>query len=140
MLIPPVIWGWLTYRVLTFDVLAVHASREERLAITREHRLSLMCMGVVTGLMGAAPSLVWASGALFAAAFVVLIPLAVWLYTLVFAFSSLWFSHFALAALAELRRSEVLSAELNKAPLATFETAPKALSAEAPAHSPDSLN
>jgi hypothetical protein len=140
MLIPPVIWGWLTYRVLTFDVLAVHASREERLAITREHRLSLMCMGVVTGLMGAAPSLVWASGALFAAAFVVLIPLAVWLYTLVFAFSSLWFSHFALAALAELRRSEVLSAELNKAPLATFETAPKALPAEAPAHSPDSLN
>ena len=140
MLIPPVIWGWLTYRVLTFDVLAVHASRDERLAITREHRLSLMCMGVVTGLMGAAPSLVWASGALFAAAFVVLIPLAVWLYTLVFAFSSLWFSHFALAALAELRRREVLSAELNNAPLATFETAPKALPAEAPAHSPDSLN
>jgi hypothetical protein len=77
---------------------------------------------------------------LFAAAFVVLVPLAVWLYTLVFAFSSLWFSHFALAALAELRRSEVLSAELNKALLATFETAPKALPAEAPAHSPDSLN
>ena len=140
MLIPPVIWGWLTYRVLTYDVLAVHASRDERLVITREHRLTLMSMGVVTGLMGAAPSLVWASGALFAAAFVVLVPLAVWLYTLVFAFSSLWFSHFALAALAELRRREVLSAELNKAPLATFETAPKALPAEAPAHSPDSLN
>ena len=139
MLIPPVIWGWLTYRVLTFDVLAVHASRDERLAITREHRLTLMCMGVVTGLMGAAPSLVWASGALFAAAFVVLVPLAVWLYTLVFAFSSLWFSHFALAALAELRRREVVSADLNQASLATLETTPRALPAVASAHPPDSL-
>ena len=105
MVIPPLIWGWLTYRVLTFDVLAVHASREERLAITREYRLTLLGMGVLTGLLGAAPSLVWASGALFAAAFVVLVPLAVWLYTLVFAFSSLWFAHFALAALAALRHT-----------------------------------
>jgi hypothetical protein len=105
MLIPPVIWGWLTYRVLTFDVLAVHASRDERLSITREYRLTLLGMGVLTGLMGAAPSLVWASGALFAAAFVVLVPLAVWLYTWVFAFSSLWFAHFALAALAALRNA-----------------------------------
>ena len=139
MLIPPVIWGWLTYRVLTYDVLAVHASRDERLVITREHRLTLMSMGVVTGLMGAAPSLVWASGALFAAAFVVLVPLAVWLYTLVFAFSSLWFSHFALAALAELRRREVVSADLNQASLATLETTPRALPAVASAHPPDSL-
>ena len=63
----------------------------------------LLIMGVITGLMGAAPSLVWASGALFVAAFVVLIPIAVWIYTLVFAFSSLWFAHFALAALQALR-------------------------------------
>lgn len=139
MLIPPVIWGWLTYRVLTFDVLAVHASRDERLAVTREHRLSLMCMGVVTGLMGAAPSLVWASGALFAAAFVVLVPIAVWLYTLVFAFSSLWFAHFALAALAELRGRHVASVELNGASLETIESTPKALPAAASAHPPDPL-
>jgi hypothetical protein len=139
MLIPPVIWGWLTYRVLTFDVLAVHASRDERLAITREHRLSLMCMGVVTGLMGAAPSLVWASGALFAAAFVVLVPIAVWLYTLVFAFSSLWFAHFALAALAELRSRDLVSAQLNGASLETIESIPKALPALASAQPPKSL-
>ena len=106
LVLPPLIWGWLTYRVLTFDVLAEHASREERLTITRDNRLTLLSMGVLTGLMGAAPSLVWASGALFAAAFVVLIPLAVWLYTAVFAFSSLWFAHFALSALAQLRRSQ----------------------------------
>ena len=106
LVLPPLIWGWLTYRVLTFDVLAAHASREERLTLTRDNRLTLLSMGVLTGLMGAAPSLVWASGALFAAAFVVLVPLAVWLYTAVFAFSSLWFAHFALSALAELRRSQ----------------------------------
>jgi hypothetical protein len=76
------------------------------LTITRENRLTLLAMGVLTGLMGAAPSLVWASGALFAAAFVVLVPLAVWLYTVVFAFSSLWFAHFGLSALAALRRAQ----------------------------------
>jgi len=106
LVLPPLIWGWLTYRVLTFDVLAAHASREERLTITRENRLTLLAVGVLTGLMGAAPSLVWASGALFAAAFVVLVPLAVWLYTVVFAFSSLWFAHFGLSALAALRRAQ----------------------------------
>jgi hypothetical protein len=67
------------------------------------HRMSFLGMGVVTGLMGAAPSLVWASGALFAAAFVILVPVAIWIYTLVFAFSSLWFAHFGLAALQALR-------------------------------------
>jgi len=93
----------------------------------------------VTGLMGAAPSLVWASGALFAAAFVVLVPIAVWLYTLVFAFSSLWFAHFALAALAELRGRDLVSAQLNRGPLATIETTPKALPAVASAQPPNSL-
>jgi hypothetical protein len=99
LVLPALIWGWLTYRVMVFDVLAEFASREERLALLAEHRLSLLAIGVVTGLMGAAPSVVWASGALFAAAFVVLIPLAIWIYMLVFSFASLWFAHYALAAL-----------------------------------------
>jgi hypothetical protein len=103
MLLPALIWGWLTYRVMAFDVLAEFASTEERHALMARHRMSLLGMGVVTGLMGAAPSLVWASGALFAAAFVILVPLAIWIYTLVFAFSSLWFAHFSLAALQALR-------------------------------------
>ena len=93
----------MTYRVIAFDVLAEFASREERLAVMDQHRLSLLAIGVMTGLLGAAPSLVWASGALFAAAFVILIPIAIWIYMLVFAFSSLWFAHFALAALDERR-------------------------------------
>jgi hypothetical protein len=32
-----------------------------------------------------------------------LLPLAVWIYTVLFMFSSLWFSHYLLAALAALR-------------------------------------
>lgn len=106
MVLPAVIWGWLTYRVMAFDVLAEFASRDERLQLLAGHRLSLLAMGVVTGLMGAAPGVVWASGALFAAAFVILIPIAIWIYMLVFAFSSLWFAHYALAALAAQRARE----------------------------------
>ena len=103
MLLPAFIWGWLTYRVMAFDVLAEFASREERLQLLSGHRLSLLGMGVLSGLMGAAPGVVWASGALFAAAFVILIPVAIWIYMLVFAFSSLWFAHYALSALEALR-------------------------------------
>jgi Etoposide-induced protein 2.4 (EI24) len=103
LILPPLIWGWLTYRVMTFDVLASHASKDERREIFREHRLRLLAIGIFTGYLGAAPSVLWASGALFAAAFVILVPVAIWLYTLVFAFSSLWFAHYGLSALERLR-------------------------------------
>jgi len=111
LIIPPLIWGWLTYRVMVFDALADHASKEERQEIFRRHRSSLLGIGIVTGYLGAAPSIVWASGVVFAAAFFVLVPLAIWIYTLVFAFSSLWFAHYALAALERLR-AETPSAEI----------------------------
>ena len=103
LVLPALIWGWLTYRVMAFDVLAEFASADERHTLMARHRMSFLGIGVITGLMGAAPSLVWASGALFAAAFVILVPVAIWIYTLVFAFSSLWFAHFGLAALQALR-------------------------------------
>lgn len=103
LVLPPLIWGWLTYRVMAFDALAEHASAEERAEIFRRHRLPLLGMGVFCGYLGAAPSLIWASGALLAAAFVVLVPIAIWIYTLVFALSSLWFAHYCLAALQALR-------------------------------------
>jgi hypothetical protein len=103
MLLPALIWGWLTYRVMTYDVLAEHASKQERVELMRRYRFQLLGMGVLTGAMGAAPSLVWASGAIFAAAFVILIPIAVWIYTLVFVFSALWYVHFLLVALSDLR-------------------------------------
>lgn len=103
LILPPLIWGWLTYRVMAYDALAEHASRQERIELLRRHRGWLLGIGVLTGFLGAAPSMLWASGALFAVAFVLLIPVAVWVYTLVFAFSALWFAHFSLAALQALR-------------------------------------
>jgi len=113
LLLPAFIWGWLTYRVMAFDVLAEFASTDERETLMARHRMGFLSMGVITGLMGAAPSLVWASGALFAAAFVILVPVAIWIYTLVFAFSSLWFAHYALSALQALR-AEPLSAAVDE--------------------------
>jgi hypothetical protein len=110
LVLPPLIWGWLTYRVMAFDALAEHASTEERREIFRRHRGWLLGMGVFCGYLGAAPSLIWASGALFAAAFVILVPLAIWIYTLVFAFSSLWFAHYCLSALQALRAEKALAA------------------------------
>ena len=109
LVLPPLIWGWLTYRVMAFDALAEHASGDERRRVFRTHRLWLLLMGVITGYLGAAPSIVWASGWFFAAAFPILIPAAIWIYTLVFAFSSLWFTHYCLAALAEVRKAAVVA-------------------------------
>ncbi|RZJ11667.1 MAG: EI24 domain-containing protein [Rubrivivax sp.] len=107
MVLPPLIWGWLIYRVFGFDVLAEHASPEERREVLRVHRIPMLTMGVVCGYLGAVPTLLWAvSGvtAIIFAPFVVL--LAIWLYTLVFAFSTAWFTHFALAALQAMRAAE----------------------------------
>ncbi len=109
LLLPPLIWGWLTYRVMAFDALAEHASKEERKEIFRRHRGWLLGIGVLSGYLGAAPSVIWASGAFLAAAFVILLPLAIWIYTLVFAFSSLWFAHYCLAALQALRTEQELA-------------------------------
>jgi len=103
LVLPPLIWGWLTYRVMSYDLLAEHASADERRTLLRRHRAALLGMGVLTGYLGAAPSLLWASGVLFVAMAPVLVPVAIWVYTLVFAFSALWFAHYLLAALVSLR-------------------------------------
>ena len=116
LILPPLIWGWLTYRVMAFDALAEHASSEERREIFRRHRMALLGIGLFCGYLGAAPSLIWASGALLAAAFVVLVPVAIWLYTLVFALSSLWFAHFCLAALQALRAERAAASAVPETP------------------------
>ena len=107
LLLPPLIWGWLSYRVMSFDALAEHASRQERLALMRGHRLPLLGIGIVTGYLGAAPALVWAVSVVSLVFAPLLIVVSVWLYTLVFAFSALWFIHYALAALEALRASQL---------------------------------
>ncbi len=127
LVLPPLIWGWLTYRVMSFDALAEHASADERRTLLREHRWPLIAMGVFTGYLGAAPSLLWAVSAAMLIFAPVLVVVAVWLYTLVFAFSTLWFTHYLLAALHGLR----LAAERS----ATSVTPASALPPSAPAAS-----
>ena len=106
LVLPPLIWGWLTYRVFAHDVLAEHASGAERLQLLRAERWPLLGMGVACGALGAAPSLLWAVSAVALIFAPLLIVVAIWLYTLVFAFSSLWFAHYLLAALQRLRAQE----------------------------------
>ena len=103
LVLPPLIWGWLNYRVMSYDVLSAHASADERRTLMRAHRLPLLGIGVFSGLLGAAPSLLWAASALTLVFAPLLVAVSVWLYTLVFGFSALWFTHYGLAALAALR-------------------------------------
>ena len=110
LVVPPLIWGWLTYKVMSYDVLAEHASQEERRELIRLHRGPLLGIGVMTGYLGAAPSLVWASGVIVIALAPVLVPVAIWIYTLVFAFAALWYAHYALSALQTLRAQQALTA------------------------------
>jgi Etoposide-induced protein 2.4 (EI24) len=135
LIIPPLIWGWLTYRVMSFDTLAAHASAEERKQVMRTHRMQLLGMGVVAGYLGAAPAILWASGVMFVALAPVLVPIAIWIYTLVFAFSSLWFAHFCLAALERLR-SENYKNKVPSAPVDNAANAPKIIVNTAPQSTP----
>jgi hypothetical protein len=104
LVLPPLIWGWLAYRVISFDVLADHASAAERRQLLHEHRWPLLGVGVASGYLSAAPSLLWALGAATLIFAPLLVVVSLWLYTFVFAFAVLWFAHYALAALATLRR------------------------------------
>lgn len=102
-IIQPILWGWLTYRVIAFDALADHADADELKTLLRVHRWPLLLIGVLTGAMGAAPMLLWLGGALSVVFFPMLAGLAIWLYLLVFVFTGLWFEHYCLAALAQHR-------------------------------------
>jgi hypothetical protein len=110
LVLPPLIWGWLTAKVMAYDVLADHASRDERRRLLVEHRWPLLAIGLITGYLGAAPSLLWAASAVTLIFAPILIVVSVWLYTLIFAFSALWFAHYALAALQQLRQADAVDA------------------------------
>jgi hypothetical protein len=132
LILPPLIWGWLTYRVMAFDALAEHASREERQEIFRRHRLPLLGVGVFCGYLGAAPSIMWASGVVFIALAPVMVPLAIWVYTLVFALSSLWFAHYCLAALQALRLERAVDRRAKPASISAFNSPPSSLENDRP--------
>jgi hypothetical protein len=107
LLMHPLLWGWLTYRVMAYDALAAHADRHECRFLMREHRWPLLAIGLVVSLFGAAPTVLWLGGVLTVIFFPIIAGVAIWLYVLVFIFSGLWFAHYCLAALAQLRASDI---------------------------------
>jgi hypothetical protein len=100
------LWGWLTSRVMSYDALADYASPEELSKLQREHRWQLMSIGVVSGLAGSLPALVWVGGAAAAIAFFpILLAASLWVYVVIFIFTGLWFEYYCLQALAQLRHA-----------------------------------
>lgn len=124
LVLPALIWGWLTAKVMAFDALAEHASAQERRTILRQHAVPLLVMGVLCGYLGAAPSLIWSLGMMVIVWAPILLPLSVWLYTLVFAFASLWFVHYCLAALESLRMRSPVAVDTTVSELAGSTTEP----------------
>ncbi len=110
-IVQPLLWGWLTYRVMAYDALADHADADERKSLTHLHRKPLLIIGLITGMLGAAPTMLWLGGAMSVALFPIFAGLAIWLYVLVFIFTGLWFQYYCLAAL-HAHRNTALSAEL----------------------------
>ena len=106
-ILPPLIWGWLTMRLMSYDVLAKHASAEERDLLIHQYRWPLLCMGIASGMLGAVPTFFWATSALALVLFPIVSFVALWIYSLIFVFAALWFSYFLLDALKQLREEEL---------------------------------
>ncbi|QWE09289.1 EI24 domain-containing protein [Polynucleobacter ibericus] len=105
--LPPLLWGWLTMRLMSYDVLAKHASAEERDLLIQKYRWPLLCMGIASGMLGAVPTFFWATSALALVLFPIVSFVALWIYSLIFVFAALWFSYFLLDALKQLREEEL---------------------------------
>lgn len=106
LILEPVLIGWLTYRVMTYDALASHATVEERRTIMQTQRWQLWVVGIMTGLLSTLPGMIWMGGALWIFVLPLFAAVAIWLYVVVFMFSGLWFQLFCLDALERLRRTQ----------------------------------
>ena len=87
-LIPVAVMGWVNQRLLRYDALAEHASREEMRRIFAGRRGAMYLLGVLLALIAYVPVLGFFAPVLFGLAFI----------------------HYLLGALAELRHSARLSA------------------------------
>jgi hypothetical protein len=105
--LPPLLWGWLTMRLMAYDVLALHATAEERDTLLHQRRWPLLAMGIISGMLGAVPTFFWATSALALVLFPIVSFVALWIYSLIFVFAALWFTHYLLEALKELRSNEL---------------------------------
>jgi hypothetical protein len=109
LVVQAVLWGWLSARVMSYDALSIHASLEERRTIMRTRRRPLLMIGIVSGLLGSLPGVVWIGGALLSVVlFPVLAVLSIWLYLIIFIFTGLWFQYYCLQALADLRAGQAV--------------------------------
>jgi hypothetical protein len=108
-LIPPLLWGWLTYRVMTYDALALHASADERRALVRRYRWPLLTIGIVSGLLGSLPTAIWVSSAWLVVFFPVMAAVTIWIYAFILVFTALWFGNYCLRALQRMREESARS-------------------------------
>ncbi|MBC3874829.1 EI24 domain-containing protein [Undibacterium flavidum] len=107
VLVQPLLWGWLTYRVMSYDALAPFADKQERQLLVARHRGSLLLIGLIAGWFSGLPSMLWMGGAMsmaYVAFFPIFVSLAIWAYLLIFIFTGLWYQHFCLDALQVLRQ------------------------------------
>lgn len=104
LVLPPLIWGWLSYRLLVTTVWASCASREECAALLHAHRWALLLIGLTCGYLADLPTLIWVSATSWATAFAVLVPLAMAIYVGVFVLAGFWFTHYGLKALSHRRQ------------------------------------
>lgn len=107
LVLEPLLIGWLTYRIMTYDALAGHATVEERQTIMRNQRWQLWLVGIITGLVSTLPGMIWMGGALWIFVLPLFAAVAIWLYVVVFMFSGIWFQLFCLDALERLRRAHI---------------------------------
>ncbi|HEX7642157.1 MAG TPA: EI24 domain-containing protein [Burkholderiaceae bacterium] len=111
--VQPLLWGWLTCRVVASEVFGIYADVEERALLMRRHRWPLLLIGTLTGVLGMAPSALWMGSPIAMAVLgPVLAGISLWLYVLVFTFSGLWFTHYCLAALEAHRHSRSMETEV----------------------------
>ena len=87
--LPPLLWGWLTMRLMSYDVLAKHASSQERDLLLEKYRWPLLCMGIASGMLGAVPTFFWATSALAFVLFPIVSFVALWIYSLIFVFAAI---------------------------------------------------
>lgn len=111
--VQPILWGWLTCRVVASEVFGIYADAQERDLLMQHHRWPLLLIGTLTGVLGMAPSALWMGSPIAMAVLApILAGISLWLYVLVFTFSGLWFTHYCLAALEAHRHSRSMEAEV----------------------------
>jgi hypothetical protein len=107
--IQPLLWSWLTCRVIAYVALADHAEKLERKELLHMHRWQLRVMGAVAGVLGVAPMLLWLGGTISIVLFPVFAAMSIWLYVLIFTFSGLCFTHYGLTAMGKHRAANMVA-------------------------------